>query len=141
MKRREVITLLGGAAAAWPLAARAQQSERMRRIGVLTNLASDDSAQQSRVLAFAQTLAQSGWTEGRNVRIDIRWGASDTERARRYAAELVALAPDVILAAGSAPTGELLQATRAVPIVFVLVADPVGAGFVETLARPGGNAT
>ena len=105
MKRRDFITLLGGAAATWPLAARAQQPERMRRIGVLTNLASDDSAQQSRVLAFAQALAQSGWTEGRNVRIDIRWGASDPERVRRYVAETVALAPDVILAVGSAATG------------------------------------
>src|SRR5262249_49377539 len=94
----------------------------------------------SRVLAFAQALAQSGWTEGRNVRIDIRWGATDPERIRRYAAELVALAPDVILAVSSAATGGLLQATRAVPIVFTTVADPVGAGFVETLARPGGNA-
>src|SRR5215472_7359386 len=141
LKRREFITLLGGATAVWPLPARAQQRERMRRIGVLTNLSSDDPAQQSRVLAFAQTLAQSGWTEGRNVRIDIRWGATDPERVRRYVAETVALAPDVILAVGSAATGELLQATRAVPIVFVLVADPVGAGFVETLARPGGNAT
>jgi ABC-type uncharacterized transport system substrate-binding protein len=139
IERRKFLATLGGAAA-WPLAARAQ-GERVRRIGVLTNLASDDPAQQSRVLAFAQALAQSGWTEGRNVRIDIRWGASDPERVRRYAAETVALAPDVILAVGSAATGGLLQATRAVPIVFVLVADPVGAGFVETLARPGGNAT
>jgi putative tryptophan/tyrosine transport system substrate-binding protein len=140
IERRKFLATLGGAAA-WPLAARAQQGQRMRRIGVLTNLTSDDPAQQSRVLAFAQALAQSGWTEGRNVRIDIRWGASDPERVRRYAAETVALAPDVILAVGSAATGGLLQATRAVPIVFVLVADPVGAGFVETLARPGGNAT
>src|SRR5262249_1695987 len=139
--RREFITVFGGAAAAWPLAARAQQGQRMRRIGLLTNLASDDPAPPSRVLAFAQALAQTCCTEGRNVRIDIRWGASDPERVRRYAAELVALAPDVILAVGSAATGGLLQATRAVPIVFVLVADPVGAGFVETLARPGGNAT
>ena len=141
MTRREFITVVGGTAAAWPLAARAQQRERMRRIGVLTNLSSDDPAQQSRVLAFAQTLAQWGWTEGRNVRIDIRWGATDPERVRRYVAETVALAPDVILAVGSAATGGLLQATSAVPIVFVLVADPVGAGFVETLSRPGGNAT
>jgi putative tryptophan/tyrosine transport system substrate-binding protein len=141
MKRRAFISLLGGAAAAWPLAARAQQTERVRRIGVLMGFAADDPAHQRRVLAFAQALAQSGWTDGRNVRIDIRWGAADPERIRRYVAELVALAPDVILTVGSATTGPLLQATRAVPIVFVQVAEPVGAGFVETLARPGGNAT
>jgi putative ABC transport system substrate-binding protein len=139
-RRRQFITLLGGAAA-WPLAARAQQRERVRRIGVLTGFAADDPAEQSRVLVFAQALAQSGWTEGRNVRIDIRWGARDPERIRKYAAELVALAPDVILAVGSASTGPLLQATRAIPIVFVQIGDPVGAGFVETLPRPGGNAT
>jgi putative ABC transport system substrate-binding protein len=140
MRRREFITLFGGAAA-WPLAARAQQPERMRRIGVLMSVAADDPAGQRRLLAFAQALAQSGWTDGRNVRIDIHWGAGDPERIRRYAAELVALAPDVILATGSATTGPLLQATRTVPIVFVQVPEPVGAGFVETLARPGGNAT
>jgi ABC-type uncharacterized transport system substrate-binding protein len=139
--RRQFLAALGGSAIAWPLAARAQQTERIRRIGVLTAFASDDPAQQSRLLAFAQALAQSGWTEGRNVRFDIRWGAADPERIRRYAAELVALAPDVILAVGSPSTGPLLQATGAIPIVFVLVAEPVGAGFVETLARPGGNAT
>ena len=105
MKRREFITLLGGAAAAWPLAARAQQTERVRRIGVLTSFASDDPAEQTHVLAFARALAQSGWIEGRNARIDIRWGAGDPERIRRYAGELVALAPDVILAATSAATG------------------------------------
>src|SRR5262245_23325538 len=141
MRRREFITLLGSATVAWPLAARAQQREGMRRIGVLTNLSSDDPAQQSRVLAFAQTLAQSGWTEGRNVRIDIRWGASDPERVRRYVAETVALAPDVILAVGSAATGGLLQATSAVPVGVGLAPDPVGRGFVQTLPRPGGNAT
>jgi putative ABC transport system substrate-binding protein len=141
MKRREFITLLGGAAACWPLAARAQQAERMRRIGVLMPYAADDSQGQTRLLAFAQALAQSGWIDGSNVRIDIRWGAGDPERIRRNAAELAALAPDVILTAGSATTGPLLQATRAVPIVFVQIAEPVGAGFVETLARPGGNAT
>jgi putative ABC transport system substrate-binding protein len=140
MKRREFITLLG-AAAAWPLAARAQQPDRVRRIGVLMPFAADDSAAQRRVLAFAQALAQSGWTDGRNVRIDIRWGAGDPERIRKYAAELVALAPDVILTVGSAATGPLLQASRTVPIVFVQIAEPVGAGFVETVARPGGNAT
>jgi putative ABC transport system substrate-binding protein len=140
MKRRSFITLLGGAAA-WPIVARAQQAERMRRIGVLASHASDDPAEQTHVLAFAQALAQSGWIDGRNARIDIRWGAGDPERIRRYAAELVALAPDVILAVSSATTGPLLQATRTVPVVFVQVAEPVGAGFVETLARPGGNAT
>src|SRR5262249_10612261 len=141
MKRREFITLLGGAAAAWPLVARTQQGERMRRIGVLMPYAADDSQGQTRLLAFAQALAQSGWIGGSNVRIDIRWGAGDPERIRRNAAELAALAPDVILTAGSASTGPLLQASRAVPIVFVQIAEPVGAGFVETLARPGGNAT
>jgi putative tryptophan/tyrosine transport system substrate-binding protein len=139
--RRNFITLLGGATVAWPLAARAQQAERMRRIGVLMPYAPDDSQGQTRLLAFAQALAQSGWIDGSNVRIDIRWGGGDPERIRRNAAELAALAPDVILTAGSATTGPLLQATRAVPIVFVQIAEPVGAGFVETLARPGGNAT
>jgi ABC-type uncharacterized transport system substrate-binding protein len=141
VKRRDFITLLGGAAAAWPVAARAQQGERVRRIGVLVARAADDPVAQRRVLAFAQALAQSGWTDGRNVRIDIRWGAGNAERYRRYAEELVALAPGVIVADGSAVVGSLLQATRTVPIVFVLVADPVGAGFVETLARPGSNVT
>src|SRR6516164_6482364 len=141
MKRRAFITLLGGAAAAWPLAASAQQGERMPRIGVLTSFASDDPAEQTYILAFTQALAQSGWIDGRNARIDIRWGAGDPERIRRYAAELVALAPGVILAVASATTGPLLQATRTVPVVFVQVAEPVGAGFVESLARPGGNAT
>jgi putative ABC transport system substrate-binding protein len=140
MRRREFITLLGSAAA-WPVAARAQQRERMRRIGVLIPFATDDPAAHRRVLAFAQALAQSGWIDGRNILIDIRWGAGDPERIRRYAAELVALAPDVILTVTSTTTGPLLQATRSVPIVFVQVAEPVGAGFVETLARPGGNAT
>jgi putative ABC transport system substrate-binding protein len=140
VKRREFITLLGGAAA-WPMAARAQQDERMRRIGVLMPYAADDPLGQTRLLAFAQTLAQSGWIDGNKVRIEIRWGAGDPERIRRNAAELAALAPDVILTAGSATTGPLLQASRAVPIVFVQIAEPVGGGFVETLARPGGNAT
>src|SRR6516164_3087902 len=139
MKRREFITLLGGAAA-WPLAARAQ-GERMRRIGVLLNSAADDPAAQSRLTAFLQGLQELGWTHGRNVRIDIRWGAGDAERVRKSAAELVAVGSDVVLTAGSPTTGPLLQATRTVPIVFVQVADPVGAGFVESLAQPGGNAT
>jgi putative ABC transport system substrate-binding protein len=139
--RREFITLLGGAATVWPLAARAQQRERMRLIGVLMSYAADDPAGQARLLAFAQELAQSGWIDGRNVRIDLRWGATDPERIRSYAAELVALAPDVLVATGSRGVGSLLQATRAIPIVFVQVAEPVGGGFVETLPRPGGNAT
>jgi putative ABC transport system substrate-binding protein len=141
MRRREFIAMLGGAAAAWPLAARAQQGERMRRIGVLQSLAADDPEGQARLTAFAQGLQQSGWTIGRNVQIDTRWAAGDAERFRRYAAELVALAPDVILAVGAAAVGPLQQATRTVPIVFVNTSDPVGAGFVESLARPGGNAT
>jgi ABC-type uncharacterized transport system substrate-binding protein len=141
MRRREFITLLGGGAAAWPLAARAQQRERMRRIGVLMTLSADDLQGQARIAAFVQGLQRSGWTDGRNVRIDIRWGAGDPERMRKYAAELVALAPDVILATDSVTVGPLLQATRTVPIVFVVVPDPVGAGFVNSLARPGGNAT
>jgi len=139
--RRKLLVALGGAAVAWPLAARAQQAERMRRIGVLTPFASDDPAEQTNVLAFEQALAQLGWIDGRNARIDIHWGAGDPERIRRYAAELVALAPGVILAVASATTGPLLQATHTVPVVFVQVAEPVGAGFVETLSRPGGNAT
>ena len=141
MRRREFITLVGGAAAAWPLAARAQQSERVRRIGVFMNTAADDPAGQARLLAFAQTLAQSDWTDGRNVRMDIRWGAGDAERIRRYAAELVALAPDVILASGTTTLGPLRQVSRTVPTVFTGVGDALGAGFVDSLARPGGNVT
>src|SRR5215467_286927 len=141
MRRREFITLLGGAAAAWPLAARAQQPERMRRIGVLMPLAEDDPEGQSRLRAFVQGLQELGWTDGRNLRINIRWSAGDAERVRRYAAELAALAPDVILAGGTAGLAALLQATRMVPIIFVNVADPVGAGFVDSLGRPGGNVT
>jgi putative tryptophan/tyrosine transport system substrate-binding protein len=141
LKRREFITLLGSAAATWPLAAHAQQRERVRRIGVLTNLASDDPEAQVRNTAFAQTLAQLGWAVGQNLHIEYRWAAGDAERIRRYAAELVALTPDVILTTGAAGVGPLLQATRTVPVVFVLVPDPVGAGFVDSLARPGGNAT
>jgi len=140
VKRRELITLLG-AAAAWPLAAKAQQGERMRRIGVLMPSAADDPEFQARITAFLQGLAQLGWLDGRNVRIDTRWGVADTDRIRKYAAELVALAPDVILANSSAAIAPLLQATRTVPIVFTSVADPVGAGYVDSLARPGGNAT
>ena len=138
--RRKFIALIGGAAA-WPLAARAQQGEPMRRIGALMSTAADDPEGQARIAAFQQGLQQFGWTIGRNVRIDSRWPVGDSERTRRYAAELVALAPDVILATGSAAAAPLLQATRTVPVVFVIVPDPVGAGFVNSLARPGGNAT
>jgi putative tryptophan/tyrosine transport system substrate-binding protein len=141
MGRREFVALLGGAAAAWPLAARAQQAERVRRIGVLMTQAEDDPEGQTRLLALAQGLQESGWTIGRNVRIDTRWGQGDAERYRRYAAELVALAPDVILVNGPAALAQLQQATRSVPILFVNVVDPVGAGFVASVARPGGNAT
>jgi putative tryptophan/tyrosine transport system substrate-binding protein len=140
--RRRFIAMLSGAAAGWPLAARAQPTtERVRRIGVLMNTTADDSEGQARIAAFHQGLQEWGWTLGRNVRIDVRWGAVDADNSRRYAAELVALAPDVILASTSAAMGALQQATRTVPIVFVTIVDPVGAGFVETLARPGGNAT
>jgi putative tryptophan/tyrosine transport system substrate-binding protein len=141
MTRRQFIALLSGAAAAWPLAARAQQGERVRRVGVLTNLAADDPEGQVRNTAFAQALAQLGWTVGHNLRIEQRWAAGDAERIRRYVAELVALALDVLLATGAAGVAPFLHATRTVPVVFVLVPDPVGAGFVDSLARPGGNAT
>jgi ABC-type uncharacterized transport system substrate-binding protein len=141
MRRREFITLLGGAAAAWPLAVRAQQPERMRRIGVLMNTAADNPQGQAGIAAFQQVLQQLGWTDGRNVRIDARWGANDVDRDRRYAAELVALAPDVILASGTISVSALQHVTRTLPIVFVRVADPAGAGFVDALARPGGNTT
>jgi putative tryptophan/tyrosine transport system substrate-binding protein len=141
MRRRQFMTLLGGAAAAWPLAAHPQQAERMRRIGALMNVAADDPVGQARIAAFLQGLQELGWTVGRNIRIDYRWSAGNADRTRGYAAELVALAPEVILAPGSASAGPLLQATRAVPIVFVTTVDPVGAGVVESLVRPGGNAT
>ena len=140
MRRREFITLLGGPAA-WPLAARAQQSEQVRRVGMLIGQAADDVDGKARLAAFVQGLQQLGWTDGRNVRIDTRWGGGDADRMRRYAAELVALAPDVILAGGTAAVGILLQATRTVPVVFASVADPVGAGYVDSVARPGANAT
>jgi putative ABC transport system substrate-binding protein len=140
-RRREVIALLGGATAAWPLAARGQQPGRMRRVGMLMTTATDDPEGQARLAAFLQGLQQLGWIDGRNARIDTRWAAGNSDYTRKYAAELLALAPDVILAAGSQSVGPLLQATRAVPIVFVHVPDPVGAGFVASIARPGGNAT
>jgi putative ABC transport system substrate-binding protein len=140
MKRREFIAALGGAAATWPAIARAQQAERMRRIGVLMNTGAADPVGQARVKAFQQGLLQLGWTDGRNVRIDYRWAAGTVENASKYAAELLALAPDVILAVGGT-TGPTLQATRTVPIVFTVTGDPVGSGFVASLSRPGGNAT
>jgi putative tryptophan/tyrosine transport system substrate-binding protein len=140
MKRRAFITLLGGAAA-WPLAARAQQPERIRRIGVLTPWAANDEEAQDRVTAFVQALQQLGWTVGQNVRIANRWGDGKLDTTRKYAAELVALAPDVILALSSGAVAPLLEVNRTVPIVFAGIADPVAAGYVESLARPGGNAT
>ena len=141
MRRREFITLLGGAAVASPLAARSQPAERMRRIGVLLGLVANDPEGQARIARFQQALQQLGWIDGRNLRTDIRWGGGNVDDIRKYAAELVALAPDVILATASVSVGPLLQATRSVPIVFTNVPDPVGAGFVGSLARPGGNAT
>jgi putative tryptophan/tyrosine transport system substrate-binding protein len=141
IRRREFIVALGGAAAAYPLAARAQQGERIRRIGILVPAAADDAGFQAPFGAFLQALALLGWTIGRNVRVDTRWATANAAEIRRHAAELVALAPDVILAAGTSAVGPLLQATRTVPIVFPNIGDPVGGGFVDSLARPGGNAT
>jgi putative ABC transport system substrate-binding protein len=141
VKRRDFITLLGVTAAACPLAARAQQTERVRRVGVLMNLVADDAEGQARVAVFLQRLQQLGWTDGGNVRIDYRWAAGDAGHFQRYAEELLALAPDVILASATPSVQALQQATRTVPIVFAIVADPVGAGFVDSLARPGGNVT
>jgi putative ABC transport system substrate-binding protein len=140
MRRRDFITLLGGAAA-WPLAARAQQPAQLRRIGVLMPFAEDDPVGQARVAAFVQGLQQSGWTDGRNVRIDYRWSAGDADRIRKLAMELIALGPDVVMAFTSAAVAPLRQVTSTVPIVFAVVADPVGAGYVESLARPSGNVT
>lgn len=141
MRRREFITLVGGAAAAWPLATRAQQNERVRRIGVLLPANADDAVFQTRLGAFQQELALLGWTIGRNVRIDIRWASTNANEIRRHAAELAALTPDVILATGDSTMPPLLQATRTIPIVFPVVVDPVANGYAESLARPGGNAT
>jgi putative tryptophan/tyrosine transport system substrate-binding protein len=141
VQRREFITLLGGAAVAWPRATRAQQADRIRHVGVLESRTADDPEGKVRVAVFAQGLRELGWTDGRNMRIDYRWAAADADRYRTYAAELVALAPDVILASSSASVTALQETTRTVPIVFVNVIDPVGAGFVASLARPGGNST
>ena len=141
MRRRDFITLLGGAAAAWPLVARAQQPDRMRRIGVLTGITADDPETKARNAAFEQALQQLGWTQGHNVRIDYRFAGGDAAIVRRTAEELVALGPDVIVSTGSFSTGALLRATHTVPVVFAIVPDPVGSGFVDSLAQPGGNAT
>jgi putative ABC transport system substrate-binding protein len=141
MRRREFVTLLGGATAAWPLAARAQQGEQMRRIGVLSGLPEDDPQSKTRIATFLHELQRLGWTEGSNLRMEYRWGADNAADARGIAAELVALMPDAILAIGNVTMGPLMQATRTVPIVFTIVIDPVGAGFVESLSRPGGNTT
>jgi ABC-type uncharacterized transport system substrate-binding protein len=141
MKRRQFITLLGGAAIAWPLAARAQQPDRMRRIGVLMNIAADDADAPVRVAALAQGLQELGWTIGRNLRIEYRWSAGEADRIRRYAAEISAFSPDVIIASGGAHAAAVQQAAATVPIVFLSVNDPVAAGLVASLARPGGTAT
>ena len=131
LRRREFITLLGGAAVAWPIAARAQQGDRVRRIGVLMSQAADDAEGQARLAAFLQGLQQLGWIDGRNVRIDTRWGAGDADRTRKYAAELVALAPDIIVATAGATVGALQQVSRTVPIVFVTTIDPIRSAVVS----------
>jgi len=141
MRRRDFITLLGGSAAAWPLAARAQQADRTRRIGMLMNGAATEALPQSRVAAFVQALRQAGWIEGQNLRIDIRWNAGDAQLARIYAAQLIGLMPDVILAASTTNLTVIQQATSVVPVVFVSVSDPVAQGFVASIAKPGGNLT
>jgi len=140
MQRRKFITLLGGTVATWPITVPAQQPEQMRRIGVLLPRAVNDAEYQARMASFLQALQQLGWSDGRNVRVETRWAAGDANLIRKYAAELVALTPDVILAPGSTSLGPLLQPTRTVPIVFTTILDPVGAGFVDSLAHPGGNA-
>jgi putative ABC transport system substrate-binding protein len=141
MRRREFLALLGGAAVAWPLAARAQQREPMRTIGVLTNLAESDREAYSWFTAFRQQLERSGWREGRNIRFDVRWGAGDLDRLRRYAAELVSLTPDVAFGDSTPTIAALQNETRTIPIVFVGGSNPVGSGFVASLAHPGGNIT
>jgi len=141
MRRREFITLLGGAAVAWPLAARAQSAEQIRLVGILNILGPDDPEAETRHAILAQTLQQLGWAVGRDLKFEIRQVGGDLDRIRRYAAELIALAPDVIVSVGSVALAPLQQATRTIPIVFVNVPDPVGAGFVQSMARPGGNIT
>jgi putative ABC transport system substrate-binding protein len=141
VRRRDLIVLLGGATVAWPLATRAQQSDRIKRVGVLSGQAASDSEGQARLAAFLQGLQELGWSVGRNLRIDVRWSAGNADDTRKYAAELVALAPDVIESTGTPAAAMLVQATRTVPIVFTVVVDPVAAGFVDSLARPGGNVT
>ena len=142
MNRREFITMIGGAAATWPLAARAQQADRVRRVGIFMDLAEQDAEGQTRVAAFRKGLQENlGWTEGRNVKFDTRWTAGDPARMRRYAAELVGLAPEVIMNGGLPTLVAMQQETRTIPVVFAQVLDPVGAGFVESLSRPGGNIT
>ena len=143
MRRRKFIAVLGSAAAAWPLGARAQQADRVRRIGVLmgSGIDADDTDLQARIAAFQQGLREAGWSKGGNLQIDIRFGSGNADRIRQYATELVALAPDVIMSGGAATLGPVQQATHTIPIVFTAVTDPVGAGFVESLARPGGNTT
>jgi len=141
MRRRKFIALLGGAAVAWPLSARAQQPEQLRLIGVLMNRAADDADGRARLAAFQQAMKDLGWSDGRNIRIDTRWGENDVNRTAKYAAELVALAPDIVLATGTVSVAALQHVTRTLPVVFAGVADPVGAGLVDTLARPGGNVT
>jgi putative ABC transport system substrate-binding protein len=141
MRRREFITVVAGAAVSWPLTVQAQQTEQLRRVGLLVNRAADDPDGQARVAAFQQVLQQLGWSDGRNVRVDTRWDEDDIELSRRYARELVALAPDVILASGAPSVAALQHVSRTLPIVFVAIVDPVGAGFVGSLARPGGNVT
>jgi putative ABC transport system substrate-binding protein len=141
VRRRDFITLLGGATAAWPLAARAQQGERVRRIGMLLNLRESNPRGKATVAAFVQRLKELGWTDGRNLQLDIRWGGDDTDRYRQYARELVALFPDLVLGSSSAVVATLQQVSRTVPIVFTGVVDPMGAGLIESMARPGGNTT
>ena len=141
MRRRQFIALLGGAAATWPVAARAQQRERVQLVCILEGISADTPSAKERYAAFLEGLQQLGWMPGRNVRLEARWGGGDEAATQKHAAELVALAPDVILAGGGTSAELMLKATRTIPIVFVIVPDPVGSGFVRRLSRPGGNAT